>query len=197
MNGLVLLGDGRWRYLLAALLFVTGAGGFLIGRAAEAAPMSVGFAAGLFSTACILLASIIVARPLAQFVCYKVGTLFFSDARFDRPQPIYSIPEARRREGRYEEAIDGFERIAAEDPQQARAYAAMIDIAIVDLKDVERAEAILREGLSALSRREDRERLLNCFANSRSMLVNDRDGVPERALISTDGMKRRPQPYWK
>lgn len=194
MKGLELLAEGRWRYGVAAILFVVGSGGFLIGRTAESAPMSAGLAAGLFSTACILLASILVAPPFARFICYKIGTMFFSDDRFDKPQPIYSIPEARRREGNYEEAIAGFEKIAAEDPQEVRAYIGMIDVAIVELKDIPRAEAMMREALSVLSQPADRERLLTCVHNSRSMLQNKRDGVPDRPPLPLEPRRRPSDP---
>lgn len=181
-----------WRLLLALPFFVLGAGGRLIGAPAEANPLGAGLAAGLLSTASILVGAIIVARPLARLAAEPWGALFFPSAQFDKPQPMYGIPEARRKEGKFEEAIAGFAGIAEQDPQEVRAYAAMIDVAIVNLKDLPRGEAILAEGLTALTQREDRERLITCFTNSRSMLRNDRDGVPERALISTERMKRRP-----
>ena len=186
-----------WRFLIALPFFAVGASGMLVGRSAEANPFGAGLVAGLMSTASILIGAVVMARPVARLFAEPWGSIFFPGQQFDKPQPIYGIPEARRKEGRYEEAIAGFERIADDDPQQLRAYVSMIDVAIVELKDVPRAEAMLSRGLAALTQREDREQLIASFTNSSSMLVNDRDGVPERSPISTERMKRRPAPFWK
>jgi tetratricopeptide (TPR) repeat protein len=182
-----------WRFLFALPFFFAGAGGRLL-KNADGSGMLGGFAMGLLSTSCILTGAIIMARPFARLFAEPWGSLFFPSEHFDKPQPMYGIPGARRKEGKYEEAIAVFEKIAGADPQELRAYVSMIDIAIVNLKDEARAEIFLQNGLKALSRREDRETLINAFQNSSSRFVSDRDGVPERALISTDRMLRsRPQ----
>lgn len=182
-----------WKLAIATPFFAVGAGGYLIGGAAEADPLGRGLLGGMASMVALLLGALIVASSIAQLLAEPWGSLFFPGAQFDRPQPMYGIPEARRKEGRYEESFAGFAEIVREHPQQLRAYIALIDVAIVDLKDVARAETVLQEGLSRLRERADREQLIACFEHSRSMLHNQRDGLPEREPITTDRMKRRPQ----
>lgn len=139
---------------------------------------------GFFSPFSILIGAIIMAKPLARLFAEPWGALFFSNKRFDRPQPIYGIPEARRQEGNYEEAMAGFAKIAGEYDDQVRAYVSMIDVAIVNLKDEARAETIYREGITKLTKQEDREALAGMFSAIRTRIVSDRDGVPDRAPVS-------------
>ncbi len=179
-----------WRFLFALPFFVIGAGGRLM-KHAEGSSEIVVFALGLLSTASILAGAIFMARPVARLFAEPFGSLFFPSSHFDKPQPMYGIPEARRQEGKYEEAMAGFAKIAGEDPQEVRAYIAMIDTAIVNLKDEARANAIFQNGVAKLKRAEDRDQLASSYSNIRSRIVSDRDGVPERAPISTDRMTRR------
>ena len=151
----------------------------------------------LMCVGCIFISALIMARPLLRLFAEPWGSLFYPVEHFDKPQPMYGIPEARRKEGKYEEAIAGFEKIAAEDPQELRAYISMMDVAVLNLKDTARAEAMLQNGLAALAQRENREQLISAFQNISSRLVSSRDGVPESAPIPTDRMKRRPASFWK
>lgn len=165
-----------WRVLMAAPFFIAG--------------VSAQF--GFASPFLILTGAIIVARPLSRLLAEPWGNLLFPSDHFDKPQPIYGIPEARRQEGKYEEAIQGFQKILVEHPQEVRAYVSMIDVAIVNLKDEARANAIFQNGIAKLKRAEDRDQLASAYSNIRSRIVSDRDGVPDRQPISTDRMKRRP-----
>lgn len=150
-----------WRFLIALPFFALGASAVF----------------GFYSFGLIFIGAVIVAKPLARLVAEPFGAIFFPNEHFDKPQPIFSIPEARRQEGKYEEAIEGFRSIVEEDPQELRGYVSMIDVAVVNLKDEARANDMLEWGLSRLSRREDRERLISAFQNIRSRLVSSRDGV--------------------
>ncbi|MCX7590940.1 MAG: hypothetical protein N2255_04860, partial [Kiritimatiellae bacterium] len=69
----------------------------------------------------------------------------------ERPQPIYSIPEARRKEGRYDEAWREYEKILTDHPCELRAYVEMLELAIRDMRNKSLAEAILRRALYRLA----------------------------------------------
>ena len=64
----------------------------------------------------------------------------------------------------------GFQKIADEHPEQLRAYVSMIDIAIVDFNDEERALRIWRSGMIALKTDEDRDSLTRMYRAIRSQL---------------------------
>ena len=84
--------------------------------------------------------------------------------------PFSCMPAAKRAKGLYEEAISGFEEIAQEYPKETKPYIEMIDIAIRNLKDPERANAIYRRGLAVLKRDKDREVLAIMYSATRTRL---------------------------
>lgn len=118
----------------------------------------------------IIVGAIIVAFPLAGLIAEPTGNLFWPSARYDRPQPAYSIPQSKRARGLYEEAMDGFEKIAEEYPQEIQPYIEMIDVAILNFHDPERAEAIFQRGVSILKKEEDRETLARMYGAIRTRL---------------------------
>lgn len=172
------------RLLFALPLFILGGSGKIIARYAGDGAMLPGFAAGLLSTACILLGAIIVATPLARMIAEPFGSLFFSNTRYDKPQPRFSIPAARRREGKFEEAIQGYAQLVEDHPDAAvRAYIEMLDVLIVDLRDADRADGLYLEAIEKLSAKGDREHLAKIYRDIRSRIQSDRHGLPERAPI--------------
>lgn len=104
-----------------------------------------------------LAAALIIAPALSDLFAEPAGYFYSSGKHSDRPQPAYSIYETKRAKGLYEEAIAGFEKIAAEYPEEVKPYIEMIDIAIVDLKDSERAKRIFYRGIAALKKDKDKE----------------------------------------
>jgi len=70
---------------------------------------------------------------------------------------VYGIPRAKRANGLYEEAIADLEKIALEYPEELQPYVEIIDIAIVNLKDPERARQTYQRGLSVLKNEEAKE----------------------------------------
>jgi hypothetical protein len=100
-----------------------------------------------------------VAGMLVDLLSRQVSELFFSDNRLRGPQPIYSIPEAHRRRGDFQGAWDALEKITEEFPQELKAYAEMIDMAVLNLSDLNLAAEIMEKGMHALKRKGDREAL--------------------------------------
>lgn len=88
---------------------------------------------------------------------------------------MYSIPQSKKAKGLYEEAMAGFEKITEEYPDEVQPYVEMIDMAIVKLKDPERAHAIYQRGVSRLKKDEDKEALARMYGAIRTRL-NARPG---------------------
>ena len=83
---------------------------------------------------------------------------------------MYSIPESKRARGMYEEAIAGFDRIAADYPDEVKPYIEMINISIVNLKDPDRANEIFQRGVSILRKDRDKEVLATMYGAIRTRL---------------------------
>ncbi len=142
----------------------------VLGRAAGAGSPAAGYAIGLFGCAIIITGAIILAFPIARLLAEPVGSLFYPGKRLSRPVPMYSIPQSKRKSGLYEEAMSGFEQIAADYPTEVQPYIEMIDIAVMDLKDPDRANEIYRRGVSVLKKQQDRESLATMYSAIRSRL---------------------------
>ncbi|MFC1497909.1 hypothetical protein ACFLS1_05485 [Verrucomicrobiota bacterium] len=125
---------------------------------------------GLYACALIIPGAIVLAYPLARFLAEPAGSLFYPVTRASGPQPMYSIPESRRAKGLYEEAMAGFEKIAEDYPNETKPYIEMIDIAICDLKDSERANEIYKRGVSVMKKDEDKEVLARMYSAIRTRL---------------------------
>ena len=149
------------RFLPAAVAFALGIG-VLLG-AGNAAQMLLGF---LF----FLVASIFVAGPIAQWLAAPMGSLFWPRKYYARPQPMYGIPQARRAKGQLEEALAEYEKIAAAHPDEVRPWLDMIDLAIHDLHDAARAQALFERGVAALKNPDDRDLLAKTYAEIRTRL---------------------------
>ncbi len=95
-----------------------------------------------------------VADPVVRFLYGgKRGSL----------KPDLSIPQAHRKFERYEEALETLEAIVAETPDHLDAWVEMVDIALSDLGDHERARLALHRGLKSLSDPEERTLLKQAF----------------------------------
>ena len=118
----------------------------------------------LLGFAFYFVAAIFLARPLAHWLAEPIGGLLWPKRYYDKPQPMYGIPESRRIRGLPEEAIAEYEKIAAEHPGEVRPWLEMIDIALTDLHDPERANAFFQRGLAALSQPAGKDHLARVYA---------------------------------
>lgn len=141
------------RLALAAALF--GAGWRVIPREGSwEAVLSILGAMGLF-----LLGACLLAFPLAEWSAAPWGSLYFTNAKPRGKAPVYGIPQARRKKGQFEEAMQAYEAITREYPGQLQAYVEMMDMAVVDLRDLGRAERIYERALLDIQNEGDRRAL--------------------------------------
>jgi hypothetical protein len=121
----------------------------------------------LVGLAFFLIAAVLLAPPLARLFSEPLGALFWPKRYYDKPQPIYGIPRAKRLRGLPEEALLGYEQIAAEHPHELQPWLDMIDIALTDLHDPERANLLYQRGIAALKNPADRDLLAQVYAATR------------------------------
>jgi len=166
-----------WRLLLAGPLGVIA---WLLFAATRGDPNGGG--ERFLGLICAVAAAIIIAPPFAALIAQPAGGLFYPH-RSARPEPRYSAAEGRRMRRRHEEAIAEFERIAEQFPAEVRPYVAMMEIALLDLHDSERAGAIVKRGLATLRDDASREHLLWKY---RIAKVKLRD-APQASRLENEG----------
>jgi len=102
-------------------------------------------------------------HPLAALVAEPVREVFFRDGSRKDRLPGYSVPEALRMRGEYEEAMEELEDMAIRFPEEAGPYGMMIDIAAGDLGDLKRAKSIYSRGMRRLESEGARKRLAEMY----------------------------------
>jgi len=105
----------------------------------------------LLAAACFIGAGIMLAPWVAARIGAAAGGVFFPDRHFDRPQPVFSLAEGKRAQGKPREALAEYERVLLDHPQEVRCYIAMMDTAVRDLHDPALAEGYYRRGHDALA----------------------------------------------
>lgn len=126
-----------WRALFAAPFFV--AAGFLIRLPF---PFSVSF------TGAVLIGCIILAFPAARLASQALFQFLYPAEHFDRPPPVYGIPESKVAKGLYEEAMTLYERIAEQYPEEIKPYLDMLEIAAKHLQDRQRTIQIYNRAIA-------------------------------------------------
>ena len=117
----------------------------------------------LLGLAFLIAGAAVLMFPLWRLSAEPIGSLFYPSDHAEQPAPQYSIPESKRKSGLFEEAIAGYEKIAAQYPGDVRPYLAMMEIAIVDLKDPERGSRFYDKGMSAITTPEGQESLSSFY----------------------------------
>ena len=95
-----------WRVLVALPFF---GGGFYL--------LCSGILGAFYGAAGIIIGACIVAFPVAEFFARPLMSLYYPTAS-GPPAPNYSIPQARVKQGRYEEAMQAYAAIMQENPSE-------------------------------------------------------------------------------
>ena len=112
----------------------------------------------LAAHAALIVAAILLAKPLAGFVGDWLGTLFMPGERFDKPPPMYSIPEGRLAEEDYAGALEAFAELAAEHPEEIAPHLRMMEIWLRVYKDDDSARTIRDNALQSIKGKKNREK---------------------------------------
>ena len=100
---------------------------------------------------------LIVIFPLIALLVEGIVGSHMPGGRYRKPQPRYSIPEARRQEGKHNESIMEYHAIIASHPQELKAYVAIMDIYLTDLHEPDQALQVYRLAMDTLKKKEDKE----------------------------------------
>ena len=112
----------------------------------------------LAAHAALIVAAILLAKPLAGFVGDWLGTLFMPGERFDKPPPMYSIPEGRLAREDYAGALEAFAELAAAHPEEIAPHLRMMEIWLRVYKDADSAQTVRDNALLSIKGKKNREK---------------------------------------
>jgi len=139
-------------------LWSTAQGGF------SAAPMLI------LSSALLILAGVILASPLAELFSQSAGNLFFPANRNTQPSPMYSIGEAKIRQGRYHEALEYYQQIAKDYPAEVEPHIQLMNLAFTYLGDRELGDSFYRAGLDQMKSERTKAMLTRMYEGLRTQV---------------------------
>jgi hypothetical protein len=112
----------------------------------------------LAAHAVLIVAAILLAKPLAGFIGDWLGTLFMPGERFAKPPPMYSIPEGRMSKEDFPGALEAFAELAAEHPEEIAPHLRMMEIHLRIYRDPESARTIRDNALLSIKGKGNREK---------------------------------------
>jgi len=100
----------------------------------------------------LLLAAIaaILVGPLTALITKPIGSIFSTGSKSRRINLMFSLPEARIMEGRYEDALDLLKQMIPRDPQRLEVYMRIMSLALKHLGQPEVAREIFHTGMKEL-----------------------------------------------
>jgi hypothetical protein len=112
----------------------------------------------LAAHAVLIVAAIFLAKPLAGLLGDWFGTLFMPGERFNKPPPMYSIPEGRLAKEDYTGALEAFAELAAAHPEEIAPHLRMMEIWLRVYKDADSARTIRDNALQSIKGKKNREK---------------------------------------
>lgn len=105
----------------------------------------------------LVLAAILLAKPLAGWLGDLASNLFMPGERHSRPQPMYSIPEGRLAVEDYAGALEAYAELAAAHPEEIAPHLRMMEIWLRVYRDPEAARTIHANALQAIKGKRNRK----------------------------------------
>lgn len=112
----------------------------------------------LAAHAALVVAAVLLARPLAGLIGDWLSGLFMPGERFDKPPPMYSIPEGRMAKEDYAGALRAYAELAAEHPEEIAPHLRMMEIQLRIHRDPGAARAIRDNALLSIRGRGNLEK---------------------------------------
>jgi hypothetical protein len=132
----------RWLWLGGGLGASLVFGTYLVSKLGRQDNLLGSFAYVLLLHAVLIVVSIILSIPFSDSIGNWFSGLLFPTTEFERPQPIYSFPEAQAIRGNFAGAMALYEGMVREYPEEVRPHLEMMELAWGPLKDGNRAGEI-------------------------------------------------------
>lgn len=106
----------------------------------------------------LIVAAVLLARPLAGLLGDWMSGLFMPGGRHDRPQPAYSIPEGRAAREDFAGALEAYAQLAAEHPEEIAPHLRMMEIRLRVYQDPDSARKIRDDALMSIKGKKNKEK---------------------------------------
>lgn len=141
----------------------------LIHRAADAVSSRTVLLLALAAVLLIVLGTALLLPDLFRILSGFAESLYLPGGKFSKPILSYKLPEFYRREERFEEALEQYDKILAHYPRETRAWIGAIELLAEDFGSPEQAEEYYQRALRKLRRDpEALEQLRNCHRSLRA-----------------------------
>lgn len=117
----------------------------------------------------LIVAAILLAKPLAGLIGDWLSGLFMPGERFDKPPPMYSIPEGRVAKEDYSGALEAYAELAAEHPGEIAPHLRMMEIWLRIYRDPASAQTIRDNALISIKGKKNREK----FGTAAALLLGE------------------------
>ncbi len=106
----------------------------------------------------LIIAAILLAKPIAGWFGDLTANLFMPGARHDGPQPMYSIPEGRMAAEDYAGALEAYAELGAAHPEEIVPHLRMMEIWLQAYQDSEAARQIHANAMQTIKGRRNKEK---------------------------------------
>ncbi|MCK5133188.1 MAG: hypothetical protein KAR40_13685 [Candidatus Sabulitectum sp.] len=142
-----------WKRFLISLPFF-GVGLFLM------IPVSVKSIPGVFL---LSIGGLLIGKPLVGLLTGSAGSILFPASAGRRVNLMFSIPESRIMERKYDEALSLFLEMIPRDPERLDIYLRIMKLAVKQMKQPEIARDAFKTGLNNLKDMEERKILVRTY----------------------------------
>ena len=108
--------------------------------------------------ASLLAVAITLPFALLDWLSNSVVNFLFGGGRFHKPPPAYSLPEALESEGKYEQAIEAYAKLAEEHPDEILPHMRTLKIWITKLQNPQAAANAYTHAMSKIRGARNREK---------------------------------------
>jgi hypothetical protein len=123
----------------------------------------------LAAHALLLVAAILLAKPLAGLIGEWLSEVFMPGERFDKAPPMYSIPEGRMAAGDCAAALEAYAQLAAQHPEEIAPHLRMMEIWLGTYGDAQAARTVRDNALLSIKGKKNLEK----FAAAARLLLGE------------------------
>jgi len=132
----------------------------------------------------LMLVACIMASPMSGWAANQsfgwLGNLFYPERTSKRIPPIYGPAESRRMAGHPAEALEAYEAILVEYPENGRCYLAMMDIAWQDMQDAGLANNFYRRARQTVKNEDCLAEMRQAYDDFAPYLKDKQEASPSR-----------------